>query len=96
MNVDSENEIPYMKNYGISKSIYAKLRNAIYDALFDLNLEESIYISNESEASSLANTLAVKCCNILDDHNYIKWVVGEKPKSYDTKLDDALKFLEAS
>jgi len=92
-----KDEISYARNYGIAKSVHTKLRDAVYDVLFDLNMEGSIYISNESEASALANALAVSCCNTLDKRKFIKWEIGEKPASYDTRLDDAMiKRLEAS
>ena len=69
-------EMPFAQNYGTASHIYHKLKDAIYDILFDLNLDKSIYISNESEASYLARSLAVDCCETLDEKKYIKWSGG--------------------
>ena len=88
----SNNELPFAENYGIAKFIYATIKNALYDSLFDLNLEKAIYISNESEADSLARTLTINCCNVLDRSNRINWNVDSK-KTMDEKNDAWMKFM---
>ena len=66
-------ELPFAHNTENAKNIYHKLKNAIYEALFDLNWDQSIYIANESEASYLARDLAINCCNVLDRTGHINW-----------------------
>jgi len=89
----SNNELPFVKNIGTLRHIHNKLKTVLYDVLFDLNLDESIYISNESEADVLSGFLATNCLYKLDSGKHINWSFDNKEEDKNPNIPDLSKFV---
>ena len=53
--------------------VFYKLKEKLMEALFELQMDASIYISNHSEADHTSYVLALKCLEQLDDWDIITW-----------------------
>ena len=88
------NDFPFVKNIGTLQHIHDKLKDAIYDVLFDLNMEKAIYVSNESEADSLSRFLATNCLYKLDSGKYIQWTFDDSNKKQNDNSEKMKKIME--
>jgi len=84
-------ELPVAYNKTNARFVYAKLREKIMEALFELQHETSIYISNHSEAEHTAYVLAIKCLEQLDDWGMVTWRTDGVSMNDSTYSEEAKK-----
>lgn len=77
--------LPYATNHGLMKHAYHTFYDEIWNILFTLQMDETTYIANATEAEILTDQLTQKICNHLLEHDYLQLSV-DRVNSQDNQL----------